>query len=46
MGVLRSHPVPPARLEGGMLTHNRRERHAGIIPQEEPFFPPPDWRVG
>jgi hypothetical protein len=42
-GVFLSHPVPLARLDSGALTRNRREWHAGIVPQEEPHFPPYNW---
>jgi hypothetical protein len=39
-GVFLSHPVPLAGLDGGAPTRNHRERHTGIVPQEEPLFPP------
>jgi hypothetical protein len=39
-------PYPPTRLEGGALTANHKEWRAGVAPQEEPFFPPLDRRVG
>jgi hypothetical protein len=39
-------PYPSTGLEGGALTRNHRERHAGVVPQEEPFFPSPDRWIG
>jgi hypothetical protein len=39
-GIFLSHPVPPARLNGGALTRNHKEQCFNIVPQEEPLFPP------
>jgi hypothetical protein len=40
VGIFPSHPIPPAGLDGEMLTRNHREWRSGIIPQEEPLFSP------
>jgi hypothetical protein len=46
VGIFLSHPVPPAGLDGGDLTHNHREWCFGIVTQEEPLFPPSKRWVG
>jgi hypothetical protein len=45
-GVFFRHTIPPAGLDGGVLTYNHRERRTGIITQEEPLFPPSKRQVG
>jgi hypothetical protein len=39
-GIFLSYPVPPAGLDGGVLTRNHRERRSSIVPQEEPLILP------
>jgi hypothetical protein len=43
--VLLGHNIPPFGLRGGETTHEHREQHVGIVPQKEPYFPPPDRRM-
>jgi hypothetical protein len=43
--VRLGHTIPPVGLGDGVATRERGERCVGIIPQEDPYFPPPDWRV-
>jgi hypothetical protein len=45
MEVSLSHTILPIAMEGGTTTHKCRERHIGIIPQQEPCFSLPDRKV-
>jgi hypothetical protein len=40
--VRLSHTVPLVELGDGMATHERGERRISIIPQKEPYPPPPN----
>jgi hypothetical protein len=44
--VFLRHTVPPFGLRDGAATHEHGEWRIGVIPQKEPYFPPPDRRVG
>jgi hypothetical protein len=45
MDVSLGHNVPPLGLGNGAATVDHEERRVDIIPQKEPYFPPPGRRV-
>jgi hypothetical protein len=41
MEVPLGHTVPPVGLGDGAATHEHAERCISVVPQKEPYFPPP-----
>jgi hypothetical protein len=46
MEVLLGHTISPFGLRDGAATHAHGEWCVSVVPHKEPYFPPPEWRVG
>jgi hypothetical protein len=46
MKVPLGHIVLPIGLGDGVATCEHEKRRVGVVPQKEPYFPPPIWRIG
>jgi hypothetical protein len=44
MEVFPYDTIPSVGLGEGVATHEHREWCVSIVPQKEPYFPPPIWR--